>query len=189
MTLRQVVSAVETFLDDRSDRPRRTQALVAAAFDVVHQDVRSRRLNDPSRDYPGDIQAFEEDRPILAVEVRAKSVPATEVEGFVSACHLAAIERAFMVILWPSHQALPVNVLRQKSLDEKGVLLTIIEQAENLLLDVFGWSDLALPAAIRIFVISALERLKEIEAAEQSLAQWVALLDEIRSSVPVREDE
>lgn len=184
MTVQRVVSAVATFLGGRTDRPRRTQALVAAAFDVTHQDVRARRLNDPSRDYPGDIQAFEEDQPILAVEVRAKNVPSTEVEGFVSACHQAAIERAFMVILWPSHQALSVDMLRQKSLDEKGVLLTIIEQVEDLLLDVFGWADLALPVALRIFVISTLERLKEIEATEESLAQWVALLGELRSSAP-----
>jgi hypothetical protein len=181
LTVQRVIAAVETFLGERTDRPRRTQALVAAAFDVTHQDVRSRRLNDPSRDYPGDIHVFEEDRPILAVEVRAKSVPSTEVEGFVAACHQAAIGRAFMVILWPSHQPLPVNMLRRKSLDENGVLLTIIEQVEDLLLDVFAWSDLALPAALTIFVISALERLKEIEATEQSLEQWVALLGELRS--------
>jgi SacI restriction endonuclease len=181
ITVQRVIAMVETFLGDRTDRPQRTQALVAAAFDVTHQNVRSRRVNDPSRDYPGDIQAFEDDRPILSVEVRAKSVLSTEVAGFVSACHLAGIERAFMVILWPPHQALPVNMLRQKSLDEQGVLLTIIEQVEALLLDVFGWSDLALPVALRIFVISALERLKEIEATEQSLAQWVALVGELRS--------
>jgi hypothetical protein len=184
LTVRRVVAAVETFLGERADRPRRTQALVAAAFDVTHQDVRSRRLNDPSRDYPGDIQAFEEDRPILAVEVRAKSVPSTEVQGFVSACYQATIERAFMVILWPSHRALPVNILRQKSLDENGVLLTVIEQVEDLLLDVFGWSDLSLPAALRIFLVSVLERLKEIEATEQSLAQWVALVGDLRSTTP-----
>lgn len=181
LTLGRVVAAVEAFLDDRTDRPRRTQALVAAAFDVTHRDVRSRRLNDPSRDYPGDIQAFMADRPILAVEVRAKSVPSTEVEGFVSACHAAAIERAFMVVLWPSHQALPVSMLRQKSLDGEGVLLTIIEQVEDLLLDVFGWSDLSLSAAIATFVMSVLTRLKEIEAEENSLARWVALTGELRS--------
>jgi hypothetical protein len=122
-----------------------------------------------------------EDQPILAVEVRAKSVPPSEVDGFVSACYAAAIERAFVVVLWTPHKALPVSMLRQKSLDEKGILLTIIEQAEDLLLHVFGWSDLSLPAALSTFVMSVLTRLKEIEATEQSLERWVAITEELRS--------
>ena len=152
LTVRRVVQTVESFLRDNLDRPRRTQALVAAAFDVTHHDVRSRRLNDPSRDYPGDVQAFEDGQPVLAIEVRAKSVMPTDVEGFVSACRSAGIERAFMVVLWPSHQPLPASKLRQKSLDDEGVLLTVIEKTEDLLLDVFGWADLTLPAALATFV-------------------------------------
>lgn len=178
LTVQQVVTAAETFLAEGVDRPRRTQALVAAAFDVTHSDVRSRRLNDPSRDFPGDIQAFEADRPLLSAEVRAKNVPSTEVEAFVSACRSAGIERAFMIVLWPSHRPLPVSELRQKSLEDEGVLLTIIENVEDLLLDVFGWADLELPAALRTFAVAALARLKEIEAKEQSLELWVSLLGE-----------
>jgi hypothetical protein len=178
LTVQRVVTAAETFLTGRTDRPRRTQALVAAAFDVTHSDVRSRRLNDPSRDFPGDIQAFEANGPILSTEVRAKAVPSTEVEGFVSACRRAHIERAFMVVLWPLHQPLPVNELCHKALDNEGILLTIIESVEDLLLDVFGWADVELPTALRTFVVAALARLKEIEAKDESLKLWITLLGE-----------
>jgi hypothetical protein len=123
---------------------------VAAAFDVTHNDVRTRRLNDPSRDLPGDVQAFENDKPILAAEVRGKSVPATEAEGFVDTCRRAGIDRAFLVVLWPAHQAFPEDEFRQKALEERGVLLTIIEKAEDLLLDVCGWCDLDLTAVLRL---------------------------------------
>ena len=181
LTVQRVIAAVETFLSQGVDRPRRAQALVAAAFDVTHEDVRSRRLNDPSRDYPGDIQVFEDNRPILAAEVRAKSVPLTEVSGFVAACRKAKIDRAFMIVLSPSHKALPLKLLRQESLDEQGVLLTIIENAEDLLFAVFGWSVLDLVVALRVFVTSVLRRLREIEAIDESLALWVTLLGEFRS--------
>jgi hypothetical protein len=53
LTIPRVVAAVESFLGEGTDRPRRTQALIAAAFDVTHDVVRSRKINDPSRDYPG----------------------------------------------------------------------------------------------------------------------------------------
>lgn len=177
LTVQRVIAAVETFLGEDVDRPRRTQALVAAAFDVTHHDVRSRKINDPSRDYPGDVQAFEGNEPILAAEARAKRVRSTEVESFVFACRQAGIERAFMIVLSPSHQALPVNMLCQKALDYTGVLLTIIEDVEDLLIDVFGWSDLTLSNALQIFTASMLARLKEIEASNRSLSQWVDLLE------------
>jgi hypothetical protein len=181
LTIPRVVAAVESFLGEGPDRPRRSQALVAAAFDVTHHDVRSRKINDPSRDYPGDVQAFEDDQPILAAEVRAKSVRPTEVEGFFSACRKAGIDRAFMIVLWPAHQALPARHLRRKALDEADVLLTIIEDVEDLLLDVFGWSDLSLPVALRMFTMSVLTRLKEIEATIPSLERWSALFAEVNS--------
>jgi hypothetical protein len=129
----------------------------------------------------GDVQAFEDDEPILAVEARAKSVRPTEVESFVAACREAGIDRAFMIVLWPAHQALPAKALRRKALGDADVLLTIIEDVEDLLLDVFGWSDLSLPVALRTFTISVLTRLKEIEATTHSLERWVTFFSEIRS--------
>jgi hypothetical protein len=183
LTVPRVVAAVESFLSEGVDRPRRTQALVAAAFDVTHADVRSRKINDPSRDYPGDVQAFEGDQPILAAEARAKSVRPTEVESFVAACREAGIERAFMIVLWPAHKPLPAKALRRKALDDADILLTIIEDIEDLLLDVFGWSDLSLAAALSAFTVSMLTRLKEIEATDHSLGQWVTLLRQLSSQV------
>lgn len=177
LTLQRTVSAVERFLAEGRDRPKRAQALVAAAFDVTHNDVRSRKLNDPSRDYPGDIQAFEESRAILAVEVRAKAVRPTEVLSFVSACRESRIDRAFMVVLWPGHQPLAVGELREYSLTT-GILLTIIEQADDLLLDVFGWADVALETGLKTFAVAGLNRLKEIEAERDSMQLWVDLVGE-----------
>jgi hypothetical protein len=175
LSLRQVFAAVDSFLDEGLERPRRTQALAAAAFDVTHEDVRTRRLNDPSRDFPGDIQVFENNEPILATEVRAKSVTAAEVNGFVAACRQAKIDRAFLVVIFPSHKPLPFNLLRQTALDNYGVLLTVIETAEDMLFDIFGWSDRDLATCLRLFVDSALQRLREIEASDISLASWVRL--------------
>jgi hypothetical protein len=179
LTVQHVVAAVTAFLEARADRPRRTQALVAAAFDVTHNDVRSRRLNDPSRDYPGDVQAFENDRPILAAEVRAKNVPLEEVEGFVSACRSFDVDRAFMVVLWPGQRPMHRvhrQMMFERALYKYGVLLTIIEETEDLLLDIFGWSDMALKKALEVFAKAVLDRLREIEAMPETLSHWATLI-------------
>lgn len=184
LTVGRIVAAVETFVSDEVDRPKRSQALAAAAFDVTHRDVRSRKLNDPSRDFPGDVHAFEAGQPILAVEVRAKRVRPTEVESFVEACRRAGIERSFVVVLWPPGPSLPINLLRQSAIEECDIILTVIEQVEDLIFDVFGWSDVSLPVALTTFVTGVLTRLREIEATEQSLARWVELLNRLRMVDP-----
>jgi hypothetical protein len=178
LTVRNVVAAVILFLEERADRPRRVQALAAAAFDVTHSDVRSRRLNDPSRDYPGDVHAFEDNRPILAVEARGKSVPPTEIDGFVAACRSAGIYRAFVIVLSPGHHPLPREPLCQSALDEYGVLLTIIEDAEDLLLNILRWADMTLDKALESFARAVLDRLREIEAQTETLSNWVTLVGE-----------
>lgn len=181
LTVPSLVGVVRRLLDEGIDRPRKAQALVAAAFDVTHTDVRSRKINDPSRDYPGDVQAFDHGEPILAAEVRAKNVRSTEIQSFVSACRGANIERAFMIIFWPSYHPVSAGAIRRKALDDFGILLTIIDDIEALLIAVLGWSDLSLEAALRLFTMSVHNRLKEIEVADQTLAQWVELLRQFRS--------
>lgn len=178
LTVPHMVAAVNSFLQEPEGRPWKAQALAAAAFDVTHTVVRSRRLNDPSRDYPGDVQVFEDDQAILAAEVRAKNVRPTEVLGFVAACRSAGIDRAFMIVLLPGHSPLHRQSLRQYALDKYGVLLTIIEAAEDLLLDVLGWSDIALNEALELFAKAVLDRLREIEAKPEALSRWVTLVGE-----------
>lgn len=177
LTVTWLSESVHAFLNDNIDRPSRTQALVAGAFDVIYPDVRSRRINDPSRDYPGDIQVFLDDRPLLSAEARAKGVPSTEVTAFVAACRDAGIDRAFVIVLAAHHEPLPISDLQQTAIERHGVLLTIIETHEHLIDEVLAWSYRPLSLALRDFSEAVLQRLVEIEAAPVSPARWVELIN------------
>lgn len=176
LTVSWLGESVHAFLNDNIDRPRRTQALVTGAFDVIYSDVRTRRINDPSRDYPGDIQVFLDERPLLSDEVRAKKVLPTEVTAFVAACRAAGIERAFIVVLASLHEPLPVSDLRQIAIEDHGVLLTIIETSEHLIDEALTWSFRPLYLTLRDFSEAVLQRLIEIEADPASPARWVELI-------------
>ena len=52
----QLLEAAVQFTDEDSEGGKRGQALAAAAFDLVFDDVRMGRINDPSRRFPGDVQ-------------------------------------------------------------------------------------------------------------------------------------
>lgn len=71
------------FQDRSAESGKRAQALVAAAFDLVFDDVRTARVFDPSRKLPGDVQAFHKLEPVVAVEVRAKPVTYSDAMHFV----------------------------------------------------------------------------------------------------------
>ena len=174
-SLAKILEAITKFLNPNNpDRPSRLQATVAGAFDVTHHDVRSRRLNDPSRDFPGDVQAYVDDSPILAVEVRGKPVLDTEVVAFVRNCHSKGVCRAFIVVLSPTHQALDLESLRAGAL-EVGVLLQIVERESDLVYQVLGWAEGELSATIEYFIAAVLNRLTEIEATEGSCSSWIQL--------------
>ena len=81
-----------------------------------------------------------------------------------------------MIVLWPGHSPLHRQSLCQYAFEEYGVLLTILEKAEDLLLDIFGWSDMALNKALEVFAKAVLDRLREIEAVPETLSHWTTLI-------------
>ena len=50
---------VAEFISSDPENGKRGQALVAACLDLVFEDVRTTRVNDPSRQWPGDVVAYE----------------------------------------------------------------------------------------------------------------------------------
>ena len=172
----RLIEILNIFLDENIERPRRTQALAAAAFDLIFDAVATRKLNDPSRDFPGDVQAFIGRIPIMAAEIRAKAVPASEVRGFVSAVGRAGVSRCFLVVIHPSHTPLARSQLLRWAWSERGVVLTIVESSEELVRTVLGWSRLPVEEALERFPGAGQHRLHEIECTPATLERWTSLV-------------
>lgn len=97
--LLRLSGACRAFLDGPAESGKRAQALVAAAFDLVFDDVRTAKVFDPSRRFPGDVQAFFKLEPVVAVEVRAKPVTYSDAVHFVAAAAAAGFPHAMIVAL------------------------------------------------------------------------------------------
>ncbi len=174
----RLVDVVAQFLAENVDRPKRTQALVCAAFDIIYTYVatHTRRLNDPSRDFPGDVQAYVNQKVIMSAEVRGKPVPATEVQSFVKALRRKAISRGFVVVLDDRHSRLPGAELMEWAWTTHRVYLTIIESTSELLHAMLAWSSMAVEEALRTFPNKVAQRLDEIEASVTSQTEWSRLV-------------
>ncbi|UCR88079.1 restriction endonuclease, SacI family [Mycetocola spongiae] len=164
--------AVEDFLrDDAPDRPRRLQAFAAACLDLIHQDVKSRRINDPSAHVPGDVQVLLGKVVAMSMEVKGKTVKATDLTTFADECKEAGVERAVMFVDAPQQVDLNLDaaVIMQRLQTPQVVF---ISSAAELLSGSLLWAPLPLEKAIEAFSKNFLDRLLEIEVTVPTLEEW-----------------
>ena len=171
----RLLEGAETLIAEDPEGGRRGQALVGAAFDLAFGQVRTGRVNDPSRKHPGDVQAMEGVKVLLAAEVRQKHVAEVEVLQFAAALRDGDVANGVLVALHPTQAPLPREDILQSAEHEYGVLMSVIEGSRELLLGALMWSGRPLEALLTEFPHRMLERMEEIEVSEAGQARWVAL--------------
>lgn len=168
-----LIKQTSTYVTSGFDIPAKLQACVAAALDIANKEVISRRLNDPSRDLPGDVQIGIYGSITTAIEVRGKAVTATELEQFVRKASEFGISRLGLVVHAGKHQALPTSVIIP-SLEEKyDVLISVHESMPSFLRNAFSWSGCSVSQTLATFPDAMYKRLQEIQVRGSELEKWV----------------
>ena len=168
--LLKLSGACRAFLAGPAESGKRAQALVAAAFDLVFEDVRTARVFDPSRRFPGDVQAFFRLEPVVAVEVRAKPVTYSDAVHFVTSAAAAGFPHA-MIAAFASVDAETARRCDEGWI-EQGVLVSVQQDYPELLLDALAWSRKPLHQQLAAFPGVVLERLRLLEVKQASLVLW-----------------
>jgi SacI restriction endonuclease len=164
--------AVEDFLRfDAQDRPHRLQAFAAACLDLLYGEVKTRRINDPSRDFPGDVHAILGKTVAVAMEVRGKAVTASDLSTFAKACESAGVRRAVMFVDAPQQMDLDLHVTVTNQL-APATQVAAFASASLLLADALLWAKLPLESAIDAFSKGFLRRLRDIEVTVPTLREW-----------------
>lgn len=178
-----LISLTQEYVTTGSDIPKKLQACVAAALDVIHSDVISRRINDPSRDFPGDVQVRVNGDVLLSVEVRGKRVPEAELEQFVRSVSDAGIPRAALVVDHPAHTPLDRPFLIFELEQRFSVLVNIRESVSDFLRDIFGWSGEPIVKVVMEFPGLFYRRLQEIEVHVSEIERWINLFPDDRNAL------
>lgn len=173
-----LIALTQDYVATGIDIPRKLQACVAAALDMTHSEVISRRINDPSRDYPGDVQVRVDGQILLAVEVRGKRVPVADLEQFVRSVSDAGIPRAALVVDHPAHVRLNGKPLVLNLENRFNVTVNIKESISEFLRDAFGWSGEPIVRIMMDFPDAFHRRMQEIEVSASEAERWINLFPE-----------
>ena len=172
--LTKTTGACARYLESGAESGKRAQALVAACFDLVFDDVRTARVFDPSRKLPGDVQAFHKLEPVVAAEVRAKPVTYSDAVHFLRSVAAASVPHALIAGFATVEDG--VAELSRATWPENGVYVAVYTQFQDLLLDALAWSRRPIHQLLADFPSSVVGRLKQLEVRESSLAMWGELI-------------
>lgn len=175
LSMRGLIDKTEGFITRRPEGGRRGQAFVAAAFDLASPNVRSARVNDPSRRMPGDVQLLERGAPVLAVEVRQKPVSHEEAMQFAESLRKGEVATGLIAMLDPSQPELDEYDVLADAEALYGVFLTLAYGVHDVLAAAAVWCGRPLDAVLSEFPVRMLERLEEIEVSREGVQSWAAL--------------
>lgn len=171
-----LASVIFTFVQENSESGRRAQAAVAGLMDaaVGPERVESGRINDPSRDFPGDVCIRNDQQRDVwekAFEVRDKPVSVGDVQIFGQKCVDMGVREVALVMLSP--QQAPLDTIH---LDDwaygLGIGLTLFYGLEDIVGQALFWSGLPKPEAAVRAVGHITQRLIAIEASEEGVELW-----------------
>lgn len=180
LALPALEAALDTYLAGDSEGGKVGQAVVAAAWDLVFADVRTKRINDPSMKWPGDVGVFEEGaRLVLSAEVKQRQMTETEVLLFAQRLSSSSIHRGLVAALAQGDEPLDAQALRAKIHDRFGVDMVIDRRASALVAQAIRFSRRDLPESLRNFPGILLRRLEEMEVSAGRRQEWAACFEAV----------
>jgi hypothetical protein len=179
LALIEFVQLIEDFVGENSEGGRRAQAVAAGLMDAFQRGntVETQRINDPSREIPGDIAVYDasdvDQDPILrmVVEVRDKIVTDADVHTF-SSLASGAVGRAAILAVSLGQEALQVAAAQQTAA-EHGLDLEVFVGWTPYARQIFFWSPDDATKAIRAAHEFVYQRLIDLECSTEALESWL----------------
>lgn len=175
LPLLELEEALDGFLSGDPEGGKVGQAMVAAILDLLFDSVLTKRINDPSVHWPGDVGAFVDGRLVLSAEVKQRPFDPTEVLLFAKRLADHGVGRGLVAALNQRGEDLDDGALRAKALEVYKVEIAIYRSGAVLLRDAVRFSSADLPASLSRFPAQFNSRLEEIEASMARRAEWASL--------------
>lgn len=182
LSMVELLAQTEVFIDANPEGGRRGQAFVAAAFDLASPNVRSIRVNDPSRRMPGDVQVLQQGAPALAIEARQKPVTAEDVALFAESLREGDVASGLVAMLDPDQDELDATGVLEAAERDSGVFVWLGYGVFEILGAAAVWCGCPLDQVLLEFPRRMAERLEEIEVSTAALQSWEQIFTEQAST-------
>ena len=175
-----LLKQIDDFVRSDSEGGKRAQAVAAGLMDVAEgeKNVRTGRINDPDRNFPGDVAAYADAtrgdaaKIIRALEVRDKALSESDLVVFASKAAKFGVARAGILAVAPNQRPLDI-VAAQEEAAAEGVNLELFVGWTAFVRQLFFWlrgdpADPVRHAHERIY-----ERLIELECSSEGQKAWL----------------
>jgi hypothetical protein len=175
LTPDQLIDLVYQFVKAKSEGGRRAQAAVAGLMDIFAGPLRikSGRINDPSREYPGDVVVYSIDlaRIEKAIEVRDKPVSISDVYIFCKKCVDMSVQEACVVMVAEGQVEIDEVALANWA-REFGIGITLFYGWRQFVNQILFWSAPPKPLAAIEAVNFIHQRLIDVEVLPESVEEF-----------------
>lgn len=176
LSLAQLIAAIREFVASRSDGGKKAQAVVAGLLDTFAGAafVESGRINDPSRNYPGDVcvrVAPGKSDIEKSFEVRDKPVSLNDAIIFGKKCADSGVRECAIVMSSSSQARLDEDALGKWS-QEAAVRVTLFYGWEEFVQQVLFWASVPSREGVIAAAKYIRERLISVEASGDTVSEW-----------------
>lgn len=175
LDLRQLQEALDSFLRGDVEGGKVGQAIVAAILDLVFAKVATKKINDPSSRWPGDVGAFDGDVQTLSGEVKQRPFFEEEILLFARRLRDAELQRGFVVALRQEGQDLDAEQIAFQARRLYAVELYFFFEASALLGEAVKYGPRDVRLSLARFPRDALARMEELEVSAARLKEWAAI--------------
>lgn len=134
LTRSEIMQGIHDLLSLPGAGPSVVQALGAILLGRVSPTVVTRRVHDPSRDFPGDVQGLEPNgSPTVALEARNKTVSESDASIFAAECARSQIPRAIILEITGKPSRLLSSQVAPEIWQRFGVSLIVIDNINDYL--------------------------------------------------------
>ncbi len=172
MAIGELTSLATEFTNAELEGGKRGQALAAACLDLVHEDVRSGAINDPSVNAPGDALVHEDATIVLAAEAKQKPVMASEVLQFAERLADSGIGKGLYLAIAPTQSDLGAPALSEEIAARHGVAMSVITHVEDLVTTALIWSAGGLDDGLCRLPALLMHRLVEFDCDQAGIDTW-----------------
>lgn len=171
---------VDDFVASYSEGGKVGQAVVAGILDAAYDQIETKKINDPSNRWPGDVGIFVAGKLVAGVEVKQRPFTDTEIFLFARRLEKAGVEKGFVLALRQERGQLEPSRLRLTCQQEHQVEMAVIERPSQLLRDILRYSMAGISTAAGTVPETVLKRLEELEASTEVREAWAQALGGLR---------